>query len=100
MKAWQTAIMDADAAWQAEAASAWEQMNRPDPYEGVLKDAATDLEKAVALLRVVIDHLSDASVVLSDTPMQAKVDSFIDSMEDVKFDLWELETRWEGGRRE
>jgi hypothetical protein len=96
MQAWQ----DVDAMWEADAAAEWERLNEPDQYEKYLKEAATDLDKAVAAIRIVIDHLSDASSVLSDTPMQAKVDSFIDSIEDTKYDLWSLKLRWERGERE
>ena len=85
---------------EAEDARIWEELNAPDPYEKVLKDAATDLEKAVAELRVVLDRLEDASSVLSETPMQAKIDSFIDSIDDIKYDLWAIQMHWERGERE
>lgn len=79
---------------------AWEKQNAPDQYEKQMKEAATDLEKAVAAIRIVIDHLSDASVMLTGTPMQAKIYSFIDSIEDMKYDLWSLSMRWGRGERE
>lgn len=85
---------------EAEDARIWEELNAPDQYEKVLKDAATDLEKAVAELRVVLDRLEDASAVLSETPMQAKIDSFIDSIDDIKYDLWAIQMHWERGERE
>ena len=91
---------DVYAMWEADAAAEWERLNEPDQYEKVLKDAATDLEKAVAELRVVLDRLEDASAVLSETPMQAKIDSFIDSIDDIKYDLWAIQMHWERGERE
>ena len=91
---------DVDAMWEADAAAEWERLNEPDQYEKVLKDAATDLEKAVAELRVVLDRLEDASAVLSETPMQAKIDSFIETLEDIKYDLCGIKNHWERGERE
>lgn len=85
---------------EAEDARIWEELNAPDPYEKVLKNAATDLDKAVTEIRIVVDRLSDASSVLCETPMQAKIDSFIDSIEDIKYDLWSIKLRWERGERE
>lgn len=95
MTGWQVQAMK-----EADDARIWEELNAPDPYEKVLKDAATDLEKAVASIRVVLDRLEDASSVLSETPMQAKIDSYIDSLDEIKYDLWAIQSHWERGERE
>ena len=85
---------------EAEDARIWEELNAPDPYEKVLKDAATDLSEAHTAFEALLDRLADASAVLSETPMQAKIDSFIDSLEDIKYDLWAIQMHWERGERE
>ena len=95
MTGWQVQAMK-----EAEDARIWEEQNAPDKYEKVLKDAATDLEKAHTAFEIVLDHLADASSVLYETPMQAKIDSFIESLEDIKYDLWAIRLHWERGERE
>ena len=85
---------------EAEDARIWEELNEPDKYEKVLKDAATDLETAIMKLRDAQDRLADASSVLSETPMQAKIDSFNDSLDDIRYDLWAIKIHWERGERE
>ena len=93
-------------AWQLDAmkdqmdSEAWDKLNAPDPHEKVLKDAATDLEKAIREIEEVVDRLNDASSVLTGTPMQTKVDSFIDSVENIKYSLWAMKLHWERGERE
>ena len=95
MTGWQVQAMK-----EAEDARIWEKLNAPDQYDKVLKDAAKDLEKALTAFETVIDRLADASSVLSETPMQAKIDSFIDSLEDLKYDLCVIKIHWERGERE
>ena len=95
MTGWQVQAMK-----EAEDARIWEEQNAPDQYEKVMKDAATDLAKAHTAFEIVLDHLADASSVLYETPMQAKIDSFIESLEDIKYDLWAIRLHWERGERE
>lgn len=91
---------DVDAIWEADAAAEWERLNAPDPYEKVLKEAAVDLEQSRSAFEALLDRLADASATLSETPMQAKIDSFIDTLEDLKYDLWAIKIHWERGERE
>ena len=95
MTGWQVQAMK-----EAEDARIWEEQNAPDQYEKAMKDAATDLAKAHTAFEIVLDHLADASSVLYETPMQAKIDSFIESLEDIKYDLWAIRLHWERGERE
>jgi division protein CdvB (Snf7/Vps24/ESCRT-III family) len=78
----------------------WEDMNAPDPYELVLRRAAKELEKAISLLDSSIDRLYDAESDLSETPMQSKVESFIDEVTGIKSDLMKIRESWERGERE
>ena len=102
MRAWQAEIMaqDVDAMWEADAAAEWERLNAPDRYADMLKESAKDVKKAKSELEQAIDRLWDASSILSETPMQAKVEAFIDSIEDLKYELCRLEICWERGERE
>ena len=95
MKAWQ-----AQAMWEDETAAEWERLNAPDPYEFAMRKSAKDIGKALSELGSVVSHLSDAYVALSDTPMQAKISSLMDSIEDINYNLWSLKTHWERGERE
>lgn len=95
MSDWQIDLMV-----ENDRARAWEELNAPDPYEKVLKTAANDLISALSYLNVVTDRLADASSDLSETPMQAKIDSFIDSLESIGCDLSEIKGHWERGERE
>ena len=85
---------------EAEDARIWEELNAPDPYEKILKEAAKDLEKARAAFTEAIDRLADASSVVSETPMQKKVDSLYEAAEDLKCEIWSLRMKYERGERE
>jgi hypothetical protein len=91
---------DVDAMWEADAAAEWERPNSPDPYEKVLKSAAIDLEAVRIAFEPLLDRMSDVSATLTETPMQAKIDSFIETLEDIKYDLWSIKLHWERGERE
>lgn len=91
---------DVDAMWEADAAAEWERLNAPDQYSEILKEAAKEMPKAIKSLDAAIDNLSDVSAIYSETPMQAKVDSFIDSLEDILYGLMRMKERWERGERE
>lgn len=95
MTMWQTELMEEEARNQM-----WEDLNAPDPYELVLRRAAKELEKAISLLDSSIDRLYDAESDLSETPMQAKVESFIDEVTGIKSDLMKIRESWERGERE
>lgn len=81
-------------------AMAWEMLNVPDQYEKVLKEAASDLGQVREAFEVLIDRMCDTSATLTETPMQAKIDSFIETLEDIKYDLWGIKLHWERGERE
>ena len=96
MSAWQ----DVDAMWEADAAAEWERLNEPDQYEKEMKVAAKDLKKAISFMDISLDRLNDVSADLYETPMQAKIDSFFEQIEDLKVDLDMIREHWERGERE
>lgn len=102
MRPWQEAIFfqDVDAIWESDAAAEWERLNQPDAYEKQMRDAALDMGNAIEYLDSAILRLCDASADLSETPMQAKVDSFIETLEDIGCDLKAIKEHWERGERE
>ena len=95
MNGWQVDLMI-----ENERNRAWEKLNAPDPYEKVLQEAAKELEKAIERLDKSTDSLADASAELSETPMQAKIDMFIETLEDIRCDLKDIREHWERGERE
>ena len=102
MRNWQIEVMnqDVDSMWEADAAAEWERINAPDPYEEILKAAAKDMIPAINQLGKAIEELLGATAYLYETPMLAKVDSYIESLEDIEIDLKMMKEHWERGERE
>lgn len=95
MNGWQVEEMEANARNKQ-----WEDMNAPNEYEVVLKEAAKELEKAIKMLDESEYRLIDASAELSETPMQFKVDSIIDEINVIQADLRRMKECWGRGERE
>ena len=95
MKDWQLDLMI-----ENERNRAWEELNAPDPYDSALKDAAKEMEKAIADLNGAIENLVGASAELDETPNQPKVDSLIEALEEIGCDLRSMKEHWERGERE
>lgn len=102
MRGWQSAIMsqDVDAMWEADAAAEWERINAPDPCEAQLKLAAKAMTEAAHFMDVAEDHLYDAAADLYETPMEAKVGSFLDQLQDLRIALQLLAETYGKGHRE
>ena len=95
MQAWQIDLMVAQ-----DAEAAWNRLNAPDPEANKMKAAAVDLKEAVEQLDVSLDWIGFASHDLDNTPMQAKMDSIFEQVEDLKIELDMLREKWERGERE
>lgn len=95
MQAWQIDLMV-----ENERNRAWEELNAPDKFDKEMKAAAKDLKEAVSFLDIAIDRLNDVSADLYETPMQAKIDSFLEQIEDLKVDIDMIREHWERGERE
>lgn len=91
---------EAQAAYEAECAAAWEELNAPDPYEGVLQKASVGMKSAVDLMDKAEDALVDAISELSGTPMEDVVTAFYDQLTDLRIDLRILAEKYEEGVRE
>ena len=69
---------------EAEDARIWEELNAPDPYEKQMRDAALEMRLAIEQISKAEDYLMDAVADVSETPMEAKVASLLDSLEDLE----------------
>ena len=95
MNGWQVQAM-----WEDDAAAEWERINAPDPAERQMKEAATDIEKALKSFDSGLDALVDAMISLSGTPMKYKVESYIEGIENLVSELRILKEHYERGERE
>ena len=85
---------------EAEDARIWEKLNAPDKYDKILKEAAVDLKSAEILLDSCMNYLGSAIASLSETPMEAKVGSYLDDIEKIWWDIKRLAEKYERGERE
>ena len=95
MTGWQVQAM-----WEADAAAEWERINEPDPAEKQMKEAAGSLTKGLEDIDKGLDWLADAVSKLDETPMADKVQSFLDSLENLANELEFLKNHYERGERE
>lgn len=79
---------------------AWNELNAPDPNEKQLKAAAVSLFEAVAFLQIAESRLADAMAELFDTPIEYKIGSFLDSLQESRIDLQEMAKKFQKGERE
>ena len=79
---------------------AWSLLNASDPAEQLLKQASVNLNETAGFLNISTDRLLEASEIMKGTPMQDKLLSFINSIEDIESDLRALKNKYERGERE
>lgn len=79
---------------------AWSLLNASDPAEQLLKQASVKLNETAGFLNISTDRLLEASEILKGTPMQDKLLSFINSIEDIESDLRALKNKYERGERD
>ena len=79
---------------------AWDELNAPDPCAEALKNASVGIREAEGSLGVAVDKMNDAAVFLNDTPMQAKILSLMDQIEEIGCDLRVMYGKYEKGVRE
>lgn len=95
MKDWQMQEI-----WDREVAALWEQLNAPDPEADRLMKAASRIKCGLDSIDNGLDWVADAIAVLEGTPMADKLQSFLDSFEDLANDLEEVNHHYERGERE
>ena len=79
------------------AAQQWEEENTI-PYEHELWDASVDLRLADKELDKVSEYVMDAIDILRNTPMQERLESALNALEDVQTDLKMLAMKYARGR--
>lgn len=95
MNGWQADVM-----FETITAEEWERLNEPDPAEGIMKDAAESIRKALVGIDNGCDWIADAVDILSETPMADKVQSILDDFTKLANDLEGLKDHYERGERE
>ena len=81
------------------AATEWERINEPDPCESQMKDAALDMRLAIEMIEKAEDYLADAVEDVRDTPMEDRVATFLNLLEDLHIDIGMLAKKYERGER-
>ena len=93
-------------AWQLDVVrdqmdtEAWNKLNAPDPYEKNLKEAAVDLRSAEIMLDSCMNYIASALTSLNETPMEAKVGSYYDQIENIWWGLKQMSEKYGKGERE
>ena len=93
-------------AWQLDAykgamdSQAWEALNAPDPCARQLKTCSVSIKEATQFICIAETRLADAMTEVFDTPMEAKIGSFLDDLQDLRCDLKALAEIYERGERE
>lgn len=85
---------------EAEDARIWEELNAPDPYEKQMRDAALEMRLAIEQISKAEDYLADAIASVSETPMEYRVASLLDSLEDLEYSIKALQEKYGKGERE
>ena len=84
---------------EAEDARIWEEINAPDPFERQMTDAALDMRLATAMLDKAEDYLAEAVADVSETPMEDRVASLLNELEDLHFSIRLMAENYEKGVR-
>ena len=90
---------EVQAAYEAECAAIWEELNAPDPCEKEMQSAAVDMKAAIDLMDKAEDQLCGAISELSGTPMEDVVTAFFNQLTDLRIDLRVLAEKYERGYR-
>ena len=93
-------LFEAQEMYEAESARIWEDLNAPDPNERELIEASRYLKTAISHLDRGINFVMDAASELPDTPMNDKLESYIQDLECIMCDLKEMQKNYSRGVRE
>ena len=91
---------EVQAMWEADTAALWERLNAPDPYEKQMRNAALDMRLAIEMINKAENYLMDAVGDVEGTPMEDKINSFLNDLEDLHSDISIQEEKYERGERE
>jgi hypothetical protein len=92
--------LEVQALKEAEDARIWEELNAPDPYEKQMRDAALEMKQAIDQIDKAENFLVDAIAALNETPMEDRVASLLDALEDLHCDIKYLQEKYGKGERE
>ena len=81
------------------AANEWERITAPDPYEKQMEDAALEMRLAIEMIEKAENYLADAVEDVRDTPMEDRVATLLNLLEDLHIDIGMLEKKYERGER-
>ena len=85
---------------EAEDARIWEELNAPDPNEKQMRDAAIEMRQAYDQINKAENFLMEAVAAVSETPMEDKVNSLLEALEDLNCDINMLQEKYGKGERE
>lgn len=89
-----------DFMWSAEIAKKLEELNRPDPIEEKLKEAALSITEGLDCINSGLDFVAEAVETLEHYAMADKVKSFLNDFERLADDLEELNEKYKRGERD
>ena len=84
---------------EAEDARIWEELNAPDPYEKQMEDSAREMRLAVEMIDKAENYLVDAIAAVNGTPMEDRVSSLLNDLEDLHIDIVLLAEKYQKGVR-
>ena len=85
---------------ETEDARIWEELNAPDPCEKQLETASVSLKEASRTIGRAGILLADAMAELFDTPMEYRIGSLLDALEDIESEIRVLAEKYGKGERE
>lgn len=84
---------------EAEDARIWEELNAPDPYEKQMHEAAREMLHAVEQISKAEDFLVEAAEKVSGEPMEDRILSLLESLEDLECCIKFQQEKYERGDR-
>ena len=79
---------------------AWEKLNQPDPCDRQMRLSAVSITQAAQFIMTAENKLADAMVEVFDTPMESRIGSFLDALQDLRCDLFTLADKYGRGERD
>ena len=78
---------------------AWDELNAPDPCEKQMKASARSLIEASQFISMAESRLADGMAEVFDTPMELKIGSLLDALQDLRCDIFLLAEKYRRGER-
>lgn len=78
----------------------WEEITAPDQYAVQMMNASKGVGLAAKSLMDAVEYLGKAAKILQDTPMEDRILSLANTVEDIGYDLRAMRDRFREGVRE